>query len=198
MSYILHGSCFWVNLALINTQITWLFAVLESLNYFVFQPKTAEKYMYSSDCSKKHSHVQVIKVHWYTVIHFSLNWELWSCHSYSVNFCPCRADDYNLSFATWEKRGWCRLEHMSRELARDDGFIIKVETATHPSLVPWSRWGTDAQCLAAHTFFSRQRLHGLSTGVNLKLWLLLVQQATRISMGSITFGWVEMTSILLV
>eukprot|EP00438_Fugacium_kawagutii_P025752 Skav221048 [mRNA] locus=scaffold1448:307985:309760:+ [translate_table: standard] len=53
---------------------------------------------------------------------------------------PHNGDGYKLSYATWDQRGWCRLEHMARELARDDGFIIKVETATHPSL-DWNMHG---------------------------------------------------------
>jgi len=53
---------------------------------------------------------------------------------------PHAEDDYNLSYATWDNRGWCRLEHMARELAKDEGFMIKVETPNHPSL-DWNMHG---------------------------------------------------------
>eukprot|EP00438_Fugacium_kawagutii_P009749 Skav220217 [mRNA] locus=scaffold1600:140995:142710:- [translate_table: standard] len=56
-----------------------------------------------------------------------------------VILCPAvqHADGHMLSESTWAHRGWCRLERMARELARDDGFIITVQTASHPTLA-WS------------------------------------------------------------
>eukprot|EP00438_Fugacium_kawagutii_P029311 Skav208010 [mRNA] locus=scaffold1203:336371:338146:+ [translate_table: standard] len=56
-----------------------------------------------------------------------------------VILCPAvqHADGHMLSESTWARRGWCRLERMARELARDDGFIITVQTASHPTLA-WS------------------------------------------------------------
>eukprot|EP00438_Fugacium_kawagutii_P033843 Skav231495 [mRNA] locus=scaffold354:95433:97148:- [translate_table: standard] len=53
-----------------------------------------------------------------------------------VILCPAvkHADGHMLSESTWAHRGWCRLERMARELARDDGFIITVQTASHPTL----------------------------------------------------------------
>eukprot|EP00438_Fugacium_kawagutii_P006767 Skav201392 [mRNA] locus=scaffold296:174361:176130:+ [translate_table: standard] len=53
-----------------------------------------------------------------------------------VILCPAvqHADGYTLSESTWARRGWCRLERVARELARDDGFVITVQTASHPTL----------------------------------------------------------------
>eukprot|EP00438_Fugacium_kawagutii_P031123 Skav201747 [mRNA] locus=scaffold1973:9099:10799:- [translate_table: standard] len=53
-----------------------------------------------------------------------------------VILCPAvqHRDGYMLSESTWAERGWCRLERMARELARDDGIIITVQTASHPTL----------------------------------------------------------------
>ena len=53
-----------------------------------------------------------------------------------VILCPSlQSDGRNLSRSTWEARGWCRLEQMARHLAGDDGFMIDIKTATHPTLV---------------------------------------------------------------
>eukprot|EP00438_Fugacium_kawagutii_P024121 Skav222757 [mRNA] locus=scaffold600:111323:113131:+ [translate_table: standard] len=53
-----------------------------------------------------------------------------------VILCPAvqHTDGHTLSESTWARRGWCRLERMARELARDDGFIITIQTASHPTL----------------------------------------------------------------
>ena len=42
--------------------------------------------------------------------------------------------DLILSYASWSDRGWCRLERMARALARDDGFVIRVEDTDTPTL----------------------------------------------------------------
>mmetsp|Transcript_44755 Transcript_44755/g.104273 ORF Transcript_44755/g.104273 Transcript_44755/m.104273 type:complete len:619 (-) Transcript_44755:323-2179(-) len=39
-----------------------------------------------------------------------------------------------LGFNSWSERGWCRLERMARALARDDGFVIRVDDAHDPEL----------------------------------------------------------------
>ena len=53
-----------------------------------------------------------------------------------VILCPSlRNDGRSLSRSTWEARGWCRLGQMARHLAGDDGFMINIKTATHPTLV---------------------------------------------------------------
>lgn len=41
--------------------------------------------------------------------------------------------------STWASRGWCRLERMAREMARDDGYIIEVKSALHLSFV-WNMY----------------------------------------------------------
>jgi len=59
-----------------------------------------------------------------------------------IVLCPAvqHEDGHTLSHSSWEERGWCRMEQMARELARNDGFIITVQTATHPSLA-WNMHG---------------------------------------------------------
>ena len=39
-----------------------------------------------------------------------------------------------LGYNSWSDRGWCRLERMARALARDDGLVIRVDDADHPTL----------------------------------------------------------------
>ncbi len=39
-----------------------------------------------------------------------------------------------LGYDSWSDRGWCRLERMARALARDDGLVIRVDDADHPTL----------------------------------------------------------------
>ena len=44
--------------------------------------------------------------------------------------------DRTLSQSSWARRGWCRCERGARELAaREDGFIIVIESAMHQTLV---------------------------------------------------------------
>ena len=43
-------------------------------------------------------------------------------------------DGRSLNYSTWEARGWCRLEYMARQLAREDGSIICIKTPHHQAL----------------------------------------------------------------
>jgi len=53
-----------------------------------------------------------------------------------VILCPSvhGVDGRSLNYSTWEARGWCRLEYMARQLAREDGSIICIKTPHHQAL----------------------------------------------------------------
>eukprot|EP00435_Cladocopium_sp_Y103_P062433 s805_g24.t1 len=56
--------------------------------------------------------------------------------------CPAvpHAEGHMLSWSTWNARGWCRLERMVRELAREDGYVITVTSPNHLNL-GWNMHG---------------------------------------------------------
>eukprot|EP00438_Fugacium_kawagutii_P005700 Skav227830 [mRNA] locus=scaffold948:378224:380137:+ [translate_table: standard] len=58
------------------------------------------------------------------------------CFFFMVLIPPAHHEDgHTLSEETWEERGWCRLESMAHTLtAREDGFMIKVQMASNPTL----------------------------------------------------------------
>lgn len=52
-----------------------------------------------------------------------------------VILCPyIRTNDRTLSYSTWKARGWCRLEYLSRHIARDDGCVITIKSESHATL----------------------------------------------------------------
>eukprot|EP00438_Fugacium_kawagutii_P018431 Skav226163 [mRNA] locus=scaffold2279:81591:83868:+ [translate_table: standard] len=58
------------------------------------------------------------------------------CFFFMVLIPPAHHEEgHTLSEETWEERGWCRLESMAHTLtAREDGFMIKVQMASNPTL----------------------------------------------------------------
>ena len=63
------------------------------------------------------------------------------CYFFLI-LCPAvpHAEGHTLSWSTWNDRGWCRLERMVRELARDDGYVIVVKSPDHINLA-WNMHG---------------------------------------------------------
>lgn len=62
--------------------------------------------------------------------------------------------EHILSYATWAERGWCRLERMARDLARDDGFVIRVEHADSPQSAARELWTIGAPQSPGRGYFT--------------------------------------------
>jgi len=80
------------------------------------------------------------------------------CYFFLI-LCPpvLHAEGHRLGHSTWASRGWCRLERMAREMARDDGYIIEVKSALHLSLV-WNMHGIGKAPGNGHFSFEADRL----------------------------------------